>query len=252
MNLTVVVPCFNEEKRLPVEAFRSFVAAHEGVRFLFVDDGSRDGTLALLQRLVAELGDSRAGVLALPHNSGKGEAVRQGMKHAADQGAELIAFWDADLATPLAEVDRFVARFEERPELLLVMGSRVKLLGRDVQRRAVRHYLGRVAATAISILLDLAVYDTQCGAKMFRNGPVLRSMLEDPFVSRWLFDVELLARLRREASTAEIRVEDVVVELPLMIWRDVAGSNVKSSDFARAAADLYRIARRYRRDSPAR
>lgn len=246
MNLTVVVPCFNEEKRLPRAAFEAFARAHASIRLLFVDDGSSDDTLELLRAISAELGSDRAGVLPLEQNSGKGEAVRRGMLHACDEGAALIAFWDADLATPLDEIQRFVPNFVERPELMLVMGSRVKLLGRDVQRRVLRHYLGRVAATAISLLLDLAVYDTQCGAKMFRNGPVLRRMLADPFVSRWLFDVELLARLRREVNASDQPFDRSVIELPLMSWRDVAGSSVRPRDFGRAAKDLYRIARKYR------
>lgn len=246
MKLTIVVPCYNEEKRLPRARFEAFAQEPADIRFLFVNDGSRDGTLPLLQEIAASLGEDKAGVVSLDRNSGKGEAVRQGMLVAAEQGADLVAFWDADLATPLDEVARFVALFSEHPDVLLVMGSRVKLMGRDVQRRAVRHYLGRVAATAISLLLDMAVYDTQCGAKMFRNGAILSRVLSEPFVSRWLFDVELLARLRREAASESIRLEDAVVELPLMAWRDVAGSNVKPGDFGRAATDLYRIARKYR------
>lgn len=243
MRAVIVVPCYNEAERLPVEEFRTFSSAHQDLRFLFVDDGSRDRTREVLNGLASSL-EGRGEVLVLGANSGKGEAVRQGMLAASD--APLVAFWDADLATPLDEIPRFMELFRTRPALELVMGSRVKLLGRDVRRRASRHYLGRVAATAISQILGLAVYDTQCGAKMFRGGARLQQMLAEPFVSRWLFDVELLARLKKTMLSADTDIEDAVIELPLMTWRDVAGSKIRSTDFLRAGSDLLKIARKYK------
>src|SRR5262245_13863345 len=145
---TIVVPCFNEAARLRADAFRAFCARTPGVDFLFVNDGSTDATLERLRELERTLA-GRAGVLDLPRNSGKAEAVRQGMSAALKSGPDAAGYWDADLATPLEEIPRFLAVLRERPEVDLVLGARVQLLGRTVRRSALRHYLGRVFATAV-------------------------------------------------------------------------------------------------------
>src|SRR5204863_2527967 len=236
--LLLVVPCFNEEKRLDAEAFRAFDAD-----FLFVNDGSRDGTLRLLQSLRAS-DPQRFSILDLERNSGKAEAVRRGILAALDRNPDLTGFWDADLATPLSEVPGFLEVFDTRPEIEMVFGARVRLLGREISRQASRHYLGRVGATLISRTLGLAVYDTQCGAKLFRASDALRSVFARPFLSRWIFDVEILARfIEMQGRDAVARA---VYEYPVKMWRDVKGSKVKSTDFLRALRDLRKIGRAYR------
>lgn len=237
--LVLVVPCYNEEKRLDVEAFRAF----EGVEFLFVNDGSRDGTLGVLQSL-RDSDPGRFDVLDLERNSGKAEAVRRGVLTAMERGAELTGFWDADLATPLSELPGFLDVFATRPEIQMVFGARVRLLGRQISRNPSRHYLGRVGATLISRTLGLAVYDTQCGAKLFRSSDTLRTVFSRPFLSRWIFDVEILARfIETEGRDATARA---VYEYPVSVWHDVKGSKVKSTDFLRALRDLNKIRRAYR------
>lgn len=239
--LVVVVPCYNEEQRLDTAAFRSFDRDRLGLRFCFVNDGSRDGTLALLQRLVAET-PCLGFVLDLGTNHGKAEAVRRGLLAALDTGAPHAGFWDADLATPLDELPRFEAVLDERPEVEVVLGSRVRLLGRHIERRAARHYLGRVFATGASLTLGLAVYDTQCGAKIFRSTPRLRALLAEPFLTRWVFDVEILARYQRSLRGERgLTAAERIYELPLRRWTDVPGSKVRAWDFVRSGAELFRI-----------
>jgi dolichyl-phosphate beta-glucosyltransferase len=239
--LVVAVPCFNEATRLDAAAFRCFDGGPLGRRFCFVNDGSRDGTLALLQKLVAET-PALGFVLDLVTNHGKAEAVRQGLLAALDTGAPYVGFWDADLATPLDELSRFEAVLDERPEVEIVLGSRVRLLGRHIERRAVRHYLGRVFATGASTTLGLAVYDTQCGAKLFRSTPRLREILAEPFITSWVFDVEILARFMRSLRGAPgLAAAERIYELPLRRWTDVPGSKVKAWDFVRSGAELLRI-----------
>jgi hypothetical protein len=164
-----------------------------------------------------------------------------------DDQPELVGFWDADLATPLETILEFLWQFEDDPRLQVVLGSRVKLLGRQIDRRAMRHYLGRVFATAASMLLSLPVYDTQCGAKMFRVSSLARRMFAEPFHSRWFFDVELLARLIGASADGPFPVEELVHEFPLMQWRDVPGTKLRSKDFVRALVDLGYLAWLYGR-----
>ncbi len=238
---TLVVPCYNEEQRLDLHAFRSFLGATPLAHVLFVDDGSTDATRAVLERFAAESGGS-ATVLVQPRNGGKAEAVRCGMRHAIASGATLVGFWDADLATPLDAVFDFVGILSRRPDIEWVIGARVLLLGRDIQRRVLRHYLGRVFATAASMALAMPVYDTQCGAKLFRVNNDLRQVLARPFVSRWVFDVEMISRLHK------LRLRDhgrpavsSIFEVPLHRWVDVAGSKVRTRDFVKASVELFRI-----------
>jgi len=243
----LVVPCHDEAARLDTEALLAFAAERPWLRVWLVDDGSRDGTRALLQRLAARAPASFA-VLALDENRGKGEAVRRGLLRALEEHPERVGFWDADGATPLAALERFLETFEAHPELEMVLGSRIQLLGRRIERQVLRHYLGRVAATWVSHMLGVAVYDTQCGAKLFRPTPALAEALAEPFLTRWVFDVELLARWMRARDVAGSEaVGQLVRELPLEVWRDVPGSRIRPRDVFGVPRDLWRIHRWLRR-----
>lgn len=227
-DLTLVVPCHDEALRLDGAAFLAWLDAHAGARLLFVDDGSTDATP---QRLAALCQHPRAAALRLPTNLGKGEAVRHGLKAAMEDGAAVVGFWDADLATPLDAVAMLHAHLQAHPDLLIVMGARIKLLGRDVARTPARHYVGRIAATLASLVLGLPVYDTQCGAKLLRNTPVTQRLVAAAFFTRWLFDVELLLRLRAVLPDHDARaIEGLVHEVPLPVWRAVPGSQVRPRD----------------------
>lgn len=243
---TIVIPCYNEASRFPLEHFTAFVAAHPAIRFLLVNDGSTDQTLAVLGR--ARLGfENQVEVIDQPVNGGKGEAVRSGVLAALKQpGCQCVGFWDADLATPLNMISELSAVMMNQPELAMVFGARVKLLGRHVERRAVRHYLGRVFATVVSVALRLPIYDTQCGAKIFRVTPETGALFAEPFCSRWVFDVEIIARFIRQRRYDMKSVEASIYEFPLPEWRDVAGSRVRPRDFFRAFFDVLSIYRRYR------
>ncbi len=231
----VVVPCYDEAARLDRTEFLRLVASSPAVSLLFVDDGSRDGTGNVLRALRAASG-GRIEVLALDRNGGKAEAVRAGMLAALEAGATTIGYVDADLATPVDEILRMIASMREAPVAVL-LGARVRLLGTRIERKASRHFLGRVFATLASLTLRLPVYDTQCGAKLFQATPVLARALERPFRSRWIFDVELLARLRHGNAAGAIGPE-AMRELPLQAWRDVRGSKLRGLAMLRAGLEL--------------
>lgn len=231
----VVIPCYNEERRLRVEQvveLRDLTGGH----VLLVDDGSTDGTPALLDRLAAE--HDGIDVLHLSPNGGKAEAVRQGLLAAVATATPLVAFTDADFATPPREMARLVQRCaaEQRP---VVIGARVDLMGHRIDRTQFRHYTGRIFATVTSLVLGFDVYDTQCGAKVFTNTPVLRRALAEPFLGRWSFDVELLGRLAVDGT-------DGFLEVPLDEWHEVGGSKLNVVDSVRTTAELVAVRRALR------
>ena len=236
--LALVVPCHNEAARLDPEAFLHFLATHPGVRLVMVDDGSVDATGNILERMRGTAPEAVT-TLRLTPRRGKAEAVRAGILAGLAQRATLVGFFDADLSTPLGAVDDFLAVLRDRPTIEFVLGSRVMLMGRDVRRKATRHYFGRVFATAVSVALDLPVYDTQCGAKILRANPATASLFAEPFRSPWIFDVELIARyLQLPVGPGEPRRRDRLYELVVPAWHDMPGSKLRWYDFARAAVDL--------------
>lgn len=234
--LAIIIPAWNEATRLQDRAFLDFVASQSLVDLRFVDDGSTDATPARLEAIRA-LAPDRIAVQRLTLNVGKGEAVRRGLVAALDAGYPLVGYLDADLSAPLDTALLLRDTLLADPSLALALGSRIKLLGWRVRRSERRHYLGRIFATFASLALGLAVYDTQCGAKALRAGPATAAALAAPFISRWLFDVELVARLRDAHGPMR--------EVPLPVWDDPGGSSVSALDFLRAPFELWRIWRRY-------
>jgi len=234
----VVVPCYNEAARLDAAAVVHLVDTEPRVAVLLVNDGSTDATADLLDELCLRRPESVA-CLSLAVNSGKTEAVRRGVLAALDRKPAFVAYWDADLSTPFDMVPRFLAEFDRDPQLLGVLGSRVRRLGADIDRLALRHYAGRLFATFASAILGMPVYDTQCGAKMFRATDDLARTFSRPFQTRWILDVEMLARLRRDLGADALAAR--LFELPLPRWSDVAGSKLTMTQGAAAFLDLWRI-----------
>ena len=247
----IVVPCFNEAERLRLEAFSAHLERDPETDFILVNDGSHDQTLSLIESLAAE-NPQRVTVIDQKPNVGKAEAVRLGLQQAFDLGCRHVGYFDADLATPLDEILSMRRILEQQAEIEMVFGARIQLMGRHIERNRVRHYLGRVFATIASEILQLSIYDTQCGAKLFRNNQTTRTLFSEPFKSHWIFDVEILARriaLTRFYGLPDTK--DVVYEMPLETWIDVEGSKVGPSDFFRASLALNRIRRRYLRPTSA-
>lgn len=235
----IVVPCYNEAARLDATAYLRFASTAANLRFVMVNDGSTDATGSVLARL-CEASPNRFDKVELACNSGKAEAVRQGMRRALADRPALVGFWDADLATPLEATARFRNVLASREEVDVVVGSRIPLLGRSIERHPARAVLGRTFARVASAVLGLRLFDTQCGAKLFRATPELAAVLAHPFLSRWIFDVELFARLATVRGGPRV-LRKSVYELPLEAWCEQPGSKLRPRHFALAAFDLLRI-----------
>ena len=245
--IAIVIPCFNEERRLAPSRFREFLNDNQAFRLLFVDDGSSDETHAVLESIRQSL-YSQVDVVRLNSNYGKAEAVRAGALHALSHEQwqhriEFVGFFDADMATPLSELKRMVEVGQRRGDIDLIVGSRMALAGHRVERSPIRRKIGRLFASSASWLFSLGLRDTQCGAKLFRNVPSLTAALESPFTDRWLFDVELLTRLRLELGS---EFAERILEMPLESWQEVPGSKLKPTDFARAPLRLLKLFAKYR------
>ena len=237
----IIIPCYNEAERLPADAFLAYQQAHPDVVFCFVNDGSRDQTAQVLATL-QHRNPAQIDVLNLTQNQGKSGAVRAGMLHSAERGYTYLGYFDADLATPLSEIDNLRQVLDQHPDCVFVMGSRIKHLGVNIQRKAFRHYVGRIIATIISTILKLPVYDTQCGAKLLRR-EVVSNAFRDAFISPWLFDVELLARL--VGLFGRPNLAGKLLEKPLQEWIEQADSRISPTYMFRMWAELYRIYRAY-------
>lgn len=241
--ICIIIPCYNEEKRLDIVALKAYMSANPVVSFLGVNDGSRDATADILKALNIEFGDQFQ-FLNLPKNSGKAEAVRQGMLEAGRNNQfDYIGYWDADFSTPLNEIDHFIAFSGGQLSHSLIMGSRIARLGSQISRKPHRHYLGRLFSTLTSYMLDLKVYDTQCGAKLIIREEI-DTLLAQPFLSKWFFDVEILARLIQRYGRE--KTYEMAIEIPLMEWHEIGGSKLKLLDFVKVPLELLKIKRNYK------
>ena len=225
----IIVPCYNESKRLRTSDFLSAVGKDEDLVFLLVDDGSSDGTLDILKNMHAS-NPHQISYLHLQNNSGKAEAVRRGVLKACMMNVDRIGYWDADLSTPLDIIADF-SNVLDTTDADIVIGSRVRLLGKIIERRAFRHYLGRLFATCASIFLGIGIYDTQCGAKLFRNTSALKRVFSKPFKVKWIFEIEMLSRFPIVTAESITEASSRWVEYPLGKWVDQKGSKVGSKDY---------------------
>lgn len=243
MNTTaVVIPCYNEAGRFDTAQVDELIEADLGV--ILVDDGSTDRTPKIIEEVCARH-KGKVESLHMIRNVGKAEAVRRGMNHAHALGAEVTGYLDGDFATPASEMVRLVELLESDSSIKVLLGSRWLHLGSRIKRSNLRHYCGRVFATFASMTLKMPVYDTQCGAKLFRITETLLRAIDDPFDSTWAFDVELLARLEDGMGGAPYDMDDFV-EVPLEVWSDVPGSKINLVGMIRATLELFPIWRNRR------
>lgn len=241
-DIWLVIPCFNERNRLSRDIVEQFLAYAPNGHLCLVDDGSTDGTHELLLDMQRHSPNTIT-VLRHTSNKGKAEAVRTGILHGVNKSDHAhVGYWDADLATPFSQLPLFFSEMEKTPNGEIFMGCRHQRLGTDIERKWTRHYAGRVFATAASQVLGLPVYDTQCGAKLFLR-ETAAALFQEPFLTTWIFDVELLARYL--AANGREKALDLIREIPLERWTDIAGSKVSLKAFFTGAMDLIKIARQY-------
>lgn len=236
----IIIPCYNEEKRINLSEFRNHLLSDACVEFLFVNDGSSDNTGKIIED--AFKNTPAVNLLNLDRNRGKANAVRSGMLWGMEKNYHYIGYWDADLSTPLYEIKNFIRIFQENPHIDIVFGCRVKRLGSKIIRNTKRHYLGRIFSTLVTLLTTIEVYDSQCGAKMFRRH-VCKTLFAEPFLSEWIFDVEILARYMKNHGKDQLYSS--IYELPLQEWKDIKGSKLNFLHMINIPGQLLKIRSHY-------
>ena len=241
MSLNIIIPCYNESMRLPVNKYLDFLKLNKKVKIIFVNDGSTDKTKNLVNKLFNKFPE-QIKILSYEKNKGKGNAVRDGFLYAVRQNMNgNLAYLDADLSTSLEECKLLSKKINDK--IKFVFGSRIRKSNNVIKRKFHRFVIGRSIATIISSILGVSVYDTQCGCKIIDQKLVIQSFGE-VFSSRWLFDVEIFLRLIN--FYGKDKFIEISKEVPLKSWVDTEDSRVKFIDAPRIILDLFIIKKRYK------
>ncbi len=237
----VVIPCYNEAERIDPKPFLRFVDQNLGYHLCFVNDGSTDHTLEVLNAL-RKGREEQISVFNCKVNGGKAEAVRQGMHFLAqDTQIDYVGFLDADLSTDFEDFDRLVHTLKDS-KYGIVSGSRIHRMGADITKQSARAIISKTINWIIRKLLGMPFRDTQCGAKVIRR-EMVRNLFRERFVTKWLFDVELFMRIRNEYGMK--KAQDMICEVPLQRWIHADGSKLSMKDSLKIGFQLMKIARKY-------
>ena len=242
MKVVIIIPCYNEADRLDTNKFIDYLSKNTHLHFIFIDDGSTDNTNLIIKQIILKF-NSLASLLINETNKGKAESVRLGVIESYKMNPDFIGFLDADLAAPIGEIDNLLKIIKKDKIKEVVFASRIQLIGSEIKRNYFRHFFGRVFATVVSNILNLPVYDTQCGAKIFSR-KICDDIFYEQFISPWLFDVELFARLLNVYGME--RTIQMSYEHPVSKWVDIDGSKVKLIYFLKAPFELLKIVRHYK------
>lgn len=240
-NTSIVIPCYNEEKSISNNEYSFFLKNNPEAFICFINDGSTDKTLEVLNILKSKH-ENQVCVLTLKKNSGKAEAVRTGINYCnTNFGHQYVGYLDADLATTLEEFIEL--RNHLQGEIVFSFGSRIRKIGSTIKRENSRFLIGRIVATFISNILDIKVYDTQCGSKLFTK-EISEKLFQKEFISKWLFDVEIFYRMI--LLFGKEKAVKKMIEIPLKLWVEKGDSKVKFTYGFKLWLDLFKINQKYK------
>lgn len=238
----VVIPCYNEEDRLSGTKFKEFVYNNLGYHLCFVNDGSTDRTLEVLEEL-RKGNENKISIYDCQKNGGKAEAVRQGVLHLAnDPQLDYIGYLDADLSTDFRDFDDLVKTMETS-DFKIVSGSRMSRMGANITKESARKIISKTINLIIRSILKMPFNDTQCGAKIM-NKEIAQLVFKEKFITRWLFDVEIFMRMRKHYGREQ--VQSMICEQPLKRWIHADGSKLSMRDSIQILGQLAKIAVHYK------
>lgn len=230
-NIVLFVPFYNEARRDGIYEYLVSLSRLQGVKLVLVDDGSTDSTLDILNQFCSP----NIEIISNVKNSGKGEALRKAMlEFISNNKHERIGFLDCDGAFPIDTVRSNLEKSTDKlsGEIQVFIASRIMLAGRKVERKRHRHYISRIIITLIGLKYSFMPYDSQSGFKLFRVSNQLKLSLQEPFKTKWLFDVELLDRITSQFES------NVIWEEPVQEWYDKPGSHLKLKSIFSVFKDL--------------
>lgn len=237
----VVIPCYNEETRILSKEFTDFVHSNLGYHLCFVNDGSTDNTLEVLQAL-AQGREDHISVYDCEKNGGKGEAVRQGVLHLSkDSQLDYIGYLDADLSTDFTDFDDLVKTIETS-DFKIVSGSRMSRMGANITKESARKIISKTINLIIRNILGMSFNDTQCGAKIM-DKDIVNQMFQEKFITKWLFDVEIFMKMRK--FYGKEKAISYICEQPLKRWIHADGSKLSMKDSIKIVLQLAQIAYHY-------
>jgi len=230
MFLSIVIPSFNEGRRLPklLENLRKYLLEHPEhlgaqIEILIIEDGSRpedqhrvaDAIEDTLRILFQNSSNPQIKITqhALSHNQGKGAALEFGFQKAT---GDWIGFMDADGSTQMSSLGDLLLYLKTNPNFDAILGARILMLGKLIKRKSSRHYVGRIFATLFYWLFKIPSYDTQCGFKFFRRSKVL-PLLTQIQDKGWVWDTQLIVL----SFYAGLKMREFTVD-----WAEEAGSKV--------------------------
>lgn len=238
----VVIPCYNEENRLPVNEFKTFIHKNLGYHLCFVNDGSKDNTLGVLEE-IRKTNEDRVSIFNCEKNVGKAEAVRLGMLHLAKENQfDYIGFLDADLATNFDDFDELVQTINNS-NYKIVSGSRISRMGATIQKESARKLISNSINLIIRKALQMDFKDTQCGAKIMTK-EIVEKTFQKKFLTKWLFDVEIFMRMKKVYGSD--KAKNFICEKPLNRWMHVDGSKLSFKDSVKIVGQISQIVLHYR------
>lgn len=238
----VVIPCYNEEERLSGQEFKNFVHNNLGYHLCFVNDGSTDKTLEVLEEL-RKGNENKISIYNCAKNGGKAEAVRQGVLHLTnDPQLDYIGYLDADLSTDFRDFDDLVKTMETS-NFKIVSGSRISRMGANITKESARKIISKTINLIIRSILKMPFNDTQCGAKIM-DKEIAQLVFNKKFITRWLFDVEIFMRMRKHYGKE--KVQELICEQPLKRWIHADGSKLSMKDSIKIVGQLAKIAVHYK------
>ncbi|WP_010178814.1 dolichyl-phosphate beta-glucosyltransferase [Aquimarina agarilytica] len=227
MKTGIIIPCYNEENRLDVTAFKNFISTNNAYHLCFVNDGSKDNTIDVLKD-IQKTNPNKVSIVDVKVNAGKAAAVRAGAKYFyAKSTVKYIGFMDADLSTDFKDFENLVNTLSTSNSLSFVFGSRAKNASEGIKKDGVRAIISKMINILIVFILGLSIADTQCGAKVFETN-LVPLLFGRKFKTKWLFDVEMFIRIKRYFGKQ--KTLNMILEQPLHRWVHMDDSKLGVKD----------------------